>query len=70
MALYDLRTHDAKETLHILASNGLSITLETSVRYRPERETLPKLHASLGPRYFESIVAPSMRSASAPMLWR
>jgi regulator of protease activity HflC (stomatin/prohibitin superfamily) len=59
---YDVRTQDQKEVLHVLTNNGLSVSLETSIRYRPAREELPKLHAEIGPGYFEVIVAPVLRS--------
>jgi regulator of protease activity HflC (stomatin/prohibitin superfamily) len=59
---YDVRTQDQKEVLHVLTNNGLSVNLEASIRYRPVREELPKLHAEIGPRYFDVIVAPVVRS--------
>jgi regulator of protease activity HflC (stomatin/prohibitin superfamily) len=59
---YDVRTQDQKEVLHILTNNGLSVSLETSIRFRPLREELPRLHAEIGPGYFEVILAPVVRS--------
>jgi regulator of protease activity HflC (stomatin/prohibitin superfamily) len=59
---YDVRTQDQKEVLHVLTNNGLSVSLETSIRYRPAREELPRLHAEIGPNYFEVILAPVVRS--------
>ena len=38
---YDVRTQDQKEALHILSANGLSVSLEASIRFRPMREELP-----------------------------
>jgi regulator of protease activity HflC (stomatin/prohibitin superfamily) len=59
---YDVRTQDQKELLHVLTNNGLSVSLEASIRYRPVREELPRLHAEIGPGYFEVILAPVIRS--------
>jgi regulator of protease activity HflC (stomatin/prohibitin superfamily) len=59
---YDVRTQDQKEVLHILSANGLSVSLEASIRFRPLREELPRLHAEIGPDYFDVIVAPVVRS--------
>jgi len=59
---YDVRTQDQKEELHILTLNGLSVSLEASIRYRPVREELPRLHAEIGPSYFDVILAPVLRS--------
>jgi len=61
---YDARTQDHKEQLHILTANGLSVALEASIRYRVARDELPRLHAEIGPDYYEVIVAPIVRSES------
>ena len=62
MYVYSVRRQDVKERLHILASNGLSVDLETSVRFRPDPASLPKLHTEVGPRYYEVILGPILRS--------
>jgi regulator of protease activity HflC (stomatin/prohibitin superfamily) len=62
MFIYDVRTQDRKEDLHILTSNGLSMGLEASIRYRVIRSELPMLHQTVGPGYFDVILAPVIRS--------
>ena len=62
MYVYSVRRQDVKERLHILASNGLSVELETSIRFRPDPSSLPKLHTEVGPRYYEVILGPILRS--------
>jgi regulator of protease activity HflC (stomatin/prohibitin superfamily) len=62
LTTYDVRTQDRKEVLHILTNNGLSVSLEASIRYRPVRDELARLHGELGPEYFEVILAPVVRS--------
>jgi regulator of protease activity HflC (stomatin/prohibitin superfamily) len=62
MYVYDIRTQDRKEDLHILTANGLSMELEASIRYRVRREELSKLHSTIGPNYFDVILAPVIRS--------
>lgn len=59
---YDARTQDHREELHILTLNGLSVALEASIRYRPVQEELPRLHAEIGPEYYDVILAPVLRS--------
>jgi regulator of protease activity HflC (stomatin/prohibitin superfamily) len=61
---YDVRTQDRKELFHILTNNGLSVNLEASIRYRPVTEELPRLHAEIGPEYYDVILAPVLRSES------
>jgi regulator of protease activity HflC (stomatin/prohibitin superfamily) len=62
MFIYDIRTQDRKEDLHILTANGLSMELEASIRYRVKRDELPKLHTTIGANYFDVILAPVIRS--------
>jgi regulator of protease activity HflC (stomatin/prohibitin superfamily) len=62
MYVYDVRTQDRKEDLQILTNNGLSVSLETSIRYRAIAAQLAMLHQEIGPRYFDVIIAPVVRS--------
>ena len=62
MYVYDIRTQDRKEDLQILTSNGLSVALEASVRYRLIRAELAELHTGIGPRYYDVILGPIVRS--------
>jgi regulator of protease activity HflC (stomatin/prohibitin superfamily) len=62
MFTYNLRTQDKPEQLHVLANNGLSIGLETSIRYRPDPNRLSELHKTLGPDYYNVVMAPALRS--------
>ncbi len=62
MFTYSLRTQDNAEVLHVLANNGLSITLETSIRFRADAVKLSKLHETLGPDYYKVIISPTLRS--------
>jgi hypothetical protein len=59
---YDVRTQDHKELLHLLSANGLSVAREASIRFHPLRDELAKLHAEIGPEYYDVIVAPVVRS--------
>lgn len=61
---YNVRTQDRLEDLQVLANNGLTIKMDASVRYRPKAEELFKLHTTIGPEYYEVIVAPAIRSAA------
>ncbi len=62
MVVYDVRTQDRPEKLHILTSNGLSVDMDLSIRYRPLKPELPTLHQTVGPRYYDTIIKPSVRS--------
>jgi regulator of protease activity HflC (stomatin/prohibitin superfamily) len=60
MYSYDIRTQDRLEDLHVLANNGLSIKLETSVRYKAKAEALFSLQTTIGPDYYDVILAPAI----------
>jgi len=62
MYTYNVRTQDMREDLHVLANNGLSIKLETSVRYKAQVDKLPELHQTVGQNYYEVLLAPAIRS--------
>ncbi len=59
---YNTRLQAVDNTFYVLSSNGLSITVTMSVRYRPIRENLPVLHQKVGPNYFEVIVLPEVQA--------
>jgi regulator of protease activity HflC (stomatin/prohibitin superfamily) len=61
LVIYNVRTQDHQEDLHTLASNGLGIRLETSVRYRPEGQKLASLHTTVGDEYYNVLIAPALR---------
>lgn len=70
MITYNVRLQDRTEDLHVLANNGLSIRLETSVRYRVSLKTLPVLHQKVGEDYYDVLIAPSVRSAARKVVGR
>jgi regulator of protease activity HflC (stomatin/prohibitin superfamily) len=62
MYVYDVRVQDGPERLSILASNGLSVGLDVSIRFRPMGSELPALHQDIGPSYYAKIIKPTIRS--------
>lgn len=59
---YDVRVQDGPEKLSILASNGLSVGLDVSIRFRPMGSELPALHKEIGPAYYDKIIKPTIRA--------
>ncbi len=62
MYIYDVRVQDGPERLSILASNGLSVGLDVSIRFRPKAADLPTMHQEIGPNYYSKIIKPTIRS--------
>ncbi|PIQ60071.1 MAG: peptidase [Bacteroidetes bacterium CG12_big_fil_rev_8_21_14_0_65_60_17] len=60
---YDVRMQEQLEDINALSSNGLSIGMDASVRWRPNAEELPDLHVTYGTDYYRKLVQPELRSA-------
>jgi regulator of protease activity HflC (stomatin/prohibitin superfamily) len=70
MYVYDIRQQQVAESLNVLSSNGLEISVDLSVWYRPEKKMLGLLHGEIGTDYESKIVVPSLRSASRSVVGR
>jgi regulator of protease activity HflC (stomatin/prohibitin superfamily) len=62
MNVYDLRVMSNDETLNVIASNGLSISLAATVRYRIAPDEVVALQKEIGPDYYNVILEPLVRS--------
>lgn len=70
MYVYDLRVMSRDELLTIIASNGLMIRLDTSVRFRIAPDEVVALHQQIGPDYYKRVLEPVLRSESRHILAR
>lgn len=61
---YDVRVNNSDEEIEVLASNGLTIGMDLSVRYRPVADKLPQLHTTYGKEYYDRLVRPELRSVA------
>ena len=60
---YDVRVLEQLEPVTALSSNGLSIGMDASIRWRPTKDELPLLHTTYGVDYYRKLVQPVLRSA-------
>jgi regulator of protease activity HflC (stomatin/prohibitin superfamily) len=67
---YDTRVHEMKEQLVVLSSNGLTLRVDASVRFRPKTEELFELQTQIGPDYDQKVVAPIVRSEARKVFGR
>jgi len=67
---YDTRVHEMKEQLVVLSSNGLTLRVDASVRFRPVVEELFELQTQIGPDYDQKVVAPVVRSEARKVFGR
>jgi regulator of protease activity HflC (stomatin/prohibitin superfamily) len=61
-------SHD--EMLNVIASNGLAIQLDASIRFRLIRNEVVALQTEIGPQYYEKILEPVLRSEARRVLGR
>ena len=61
--VYNVRIQERTVRFQLLTKEGLSLYLTFSIRFRPEIETLGRLHAEVGPNYIDSIVVPNVQTA-------
>jgi len=63
LVTYDLRVQESLEVINALSSNGLSIGMDASIRWRPQRAVIGQLHVTYGRDYYRKLVQPELRSA-------
>jgi len=70
MIKYNVREQEVEETLDVLSSNGLSISVDISARFHPTYNKLAYLHDEFGDGYRTSLVVPESRSAVREVIGR
>jgi len=70
MVVYSVRQQEVKETMAVLSSNGLEISLDISVWFQPIYNKLPLLHKEKGVEYVSQVVRPALRSATRSVIGR
>ena len=62
VTVYSTRTQGRAEQLEVLASNGLKLTLDASIRYHIIRSDVLALDSELGLDYYDTLIGPILRS--------
>lgn len=70
VTVYDARSQGRDERLEVLASNGLRIELDASIRYRIVPQEAVKLDRELGVHYYEILIGPTLRSQARRVVGR
>jgi len=68
--IYDLRTQEARLSLHVLSVNGLAIEMDSSILYKIQGESLPTLQEKVGPDYYHVLIAPYVMSEARKIVGR
>jgi regulator of protease activity HflC (stomatin/prohibitin superfamily) len=61
--IYEVKEQKIEETMDVLDKNGLSLTIEISVRYNPVFLQIGDLHETFGSEYVSRLIIPEVRSA-------
>jgi regulator of protease activity HflC (stomatin/prohibitin superfamily) len=64
MYIYKTRTTENKENLTVLSSDGATIQLQVSILHRPDFSKLDSLQITVGPDYYNVVIAPTLRGQS------
>ncbi|MFV0522595.1 MAG: prohibitin family protein [Mangrovibacterium sp.] len=60
--VYDVREQKREETMNVLDKNGLSVSVDISVRFNPTYNKIGELHEIFGRNYIDQLVVPEVRS--------
>lgn len=70
MYVYEVRQQEVAETMNVLSSNGLEISVDVSVWYQPQYSQLALLHGKIGQNYVQRVVIPALRSSTRSVIGR
>jgi regulator of protease activity HflC (stomatin/prohibitin superfamily) len=62
MTLYNVRLQQIKHTFSVISSNGLTVEVAVSIRYKPKTPLLATLHKEIGPDYATKIIIPEVQA--------
>lgn len=68
--VYEVRERSIEEKMDVLDKNGLSISVDVSVRFNPIFNSIGHLHENFGENYVNSLVVPEVRSAVRQVMGR
>jgi len=68
--VYNVRENIIDEKMDVLDKNGLSISVDVSVRFFPVYERVPYLHEYFGENYINNLVKPEVRSTVRRVMGR
>jgi len=70
MIVYKTQTHERREDLIVLSSDGATIRMEVSILYTPGIEKLDSLQVTIGPNYYDVALAPTIRAVARSVAGR
>jgi prohibitin 2 len=66
--LYDLRLASMTQTYNAISKDGVSMSVQISVRYQLQHNSVAVLHKFIGPDYFSTVVSPEIGSQTRQVI--
>lgn len=70
MYIYETRQQEIAETMNVLSSNGLEISVDVSAWYQPDHDKLGQLHGQIGTDYLSRVIVPAIRASARSVIGR
>lgn len=70
MTIYNVRYQHVDRSFLVLSRDGLEITVDVTIRFKPMDKQVPKLHQQVGPSYVDTIVSPEVNTAVRTVIGR
>lgn len=61
--IYNVRHQEVEHSMPALTQDGLTVTVNLSIRYRPQKELVGLLHKSIGPDFMKIVVVPEVEGS-------
>jgi regulator of protease activity HflC (stomatin/prohibitin superfamily) len=66
--LYDLRLESTTQTYNAISKDGVSMSVQVSVRYQLQHNSVAVLHKFIGPNYFATVISPEIGSQTRQII--
>lgn len=70
MHVYNVKEQTAEESMRVLDRNGLSMSVDVTVRFNPFQNKIGYVHERFGKAYVQTLVIPEVRSAVRQVMGR
>jgi len=70
MFIYNVKEQTAEESMRVLDRNGLSMSVDVTVRFNPFQDKIGFVHERFGKAYVQTLVIPEVRSAVRQVMGR
>src|SRR5579864_476874 len=66
--LYDLRLESTTQTYNAISKDGVSMSVQVSLRYQLQHNSVAVLHKFIGPDYFATVISPEIGSQTRQII--